>query len=127
MDSVTDLPPMTALLADHVAEPPPALHTNHPHPPYPKVDLIPNPVASHARSHRRSPDLTESPICLPIQFAGTIYKLICVYMLGVWYVMIREIDLSLQKQIRMNNQMKNEKMGQRIVFGSIDVVLKGTS
>ncbi|KAI3782283.1 hypothetical protein L2E82_12323 [Cichorium intybus] len=30
MDSVTDLPPMTALLADHVAEPPPALHTNHP-------------------------------------------------------------------------------------------------
>ncbi|KAI3689374.1 hypothetical protein L2E82_47329 [Cichorium intybus] len=99
MDSVTDLPPMTALLADHVAEPPPALHTNHPHPPYPKyfsqsrsispisrwephtrphrlslisqVDLIPNPVASHARSHRRSPDLTESPICLPIQFAVT--------------------------------------------------------
>ncbi|KAI3724321.1 hypothetical protein L2E82_36093 [Cichorium intybus] len=37
MDPVTDLPPMTAHLADHVVEPPPALPTNHPHPPYPEM------------------------------------------------------------------------------------------
>ncbi|KAI3691461.1 hypothetical protein L2E82_49820 [Cichorium intybus] len=90
MDSVTDLPPMTALLADHVAEPPPALHTNHPHPPYPKVDLIPNPVASHARSHRRCPDLTESPICLPIQFAVTWYNLQINMRIHAWCVVCND-------------------------------------